>query len=134
MPVTLWTGFEPTQAEQRALSRADAKVMSKMKVKLEDVITYVTSLFDSEPAVKVRALERRVAELEAVNREWIADMVEQLQSIPNVEQAMVSTAGAPFTVADLIDDIRQLRPRGIEYIRLWRSALARVRRLKREGR
>ena len=105
--------------------------MSKTKHRLHDVLEYIASLFDLVPNHKLLQAEKRIAQLEALNQAWATDMVEQLRQIPDPDHALITGPGQSFTVAQLIDDIQHFRMRGIEYVNLWRRALARVRRERR---
>ncbi len=75
----------------------------------------------SSPAIS--KMRRRLTLLESMHHEWIEDLVATLKTIPSYENAIISSPDGPFTVAELVEDIQKLRPRGIEYIRLWRRTL-----------
>ena len=49
-----------------------------------------------------------------------AELLQQLQAIPNPEAAAI-TGREPYTVAELIQDVRDWTPRGRRHIQLWRS-------------
>jgi len=131
LPLALWTGNKPEPHEFDILDALHAQSMSKTKHRLRDVLEYATELFDLVPKHKLVRSERRVAQLEELNQAWVADMLEQLQEIPDPEHAIVAGATQSFTVAQLIDDIKHSRTRGIEYANLWRQAMARVRKERR---
>ncbi len=127
-PVLL-TGFEPDEKQKARLERIGAKVFSKMTDLRELLESIVTEEKEPKVARQLVELQSEVSTLKKMHEEWISDLVSQLEAIPGLDQAWISGAEEPFTVAQLIDDIKQLRPRGIEHIRLWRSALQTLRKL-----
>jgi CheY-like chemotaxis protein len=131
IPLALWTGFQPDPQERQVLESLEAKILSKTKHRLQDIVGYFEDVFASVPLQKLRIAERRIMELEELNLEWVRDMLQQLREIPDMERALISGAGGGYTVAELIDDIEQMRPRGREYIKLWREAQARLRSYRR---
>ena len=125
-PVLL-TGFEPDERERVRLEQIGAKVFSKMT----DLRELLESIVTEEPRIakQLVELQSELSTLKKMHEEWISDLISQLEAIPGLDQAWISGAEEPFTVAQLIDDIRQLRPRGIEHIRLWRNAFQTLRNL-----
>jgi hypothetical protein len=75
-------------------------------------------------------MQQRLRVLEGMHYEWIEDLVATLKEIPNYEKAIISGQNGPFTVAELIRDIQELKPRGVEYIRLWRRTLGTLLRIR----
>jgi CheY-like chemotaxis protein len=121
------TGFEPTAAERRRAERCGIKIYGKDSI--GDLQAYLAQPVKSPSPAKVREMENRLKLLELVHREWAADLVSLLKDKPEFEKALISSADGPFTVRELIEDIEELRPRGVEYVRLWRRALLTLLRL-----
>jgi CheY-like chemotaxis protein len=128
--VKLWTVFEPTEEEERRASQLGVKIVNKRQ--LVDLLDGLGLAVDTPEPGEVRKLRNRVRTLERVHQEWVDDLVSKLAEIPDLDKAVISSAKGPFTVAELIDDIRNLRPRGIEYIRLWRRAMGTILGLRRK--
>jgi CheY-like chemotaxis protein len=127
--VVMLTGFAPTAAEKQWSRRLGVVVYSKDS--WDDLANYVAQAGCSYDAREARELRRRLRILEYVHEEWVEDLVSKLQQIPELDKAFISSTEGPFTIAELIDDIRNVRPRGIEYIRLWRRALGTLLGLRR---
>jgi CheY-like chemotaxis protein len=124
------TGYDPHPAEIERLKRIGARVA----LKVADLITLLASFTDSDVPASARQmieLQTRVALLEKVHRAWNADLVEQLRAIPEPAESWILGGAEPFTVDDLLEDIRAMTPRGIEHINLWQSALRRLRKIRR---
>lgn len=125
----LWTVFDPTEEEERRADHIGVKIENKRQ--LVDVLDAIGRAAHPLDPTEVRRLRNRVKTLERVHQEWVEDLVSKLGEIPDLEKAVISSAKGPFTVAELIDDIRNLRPRGIEYVRLWRRAMGTILGLRR---
>lgn len=129
--LVLLTSFDPNLEERERLGSIDAKIFFKtenLPQFLDSLVERSSASNEPEPAQRLAELQGRVALLEALHQEWVADLVSQLGQIPNIESALISSGeGSNFSVAELISDIKELRPRGIEHIRLWRKALQRLR-------
>lgn len=130
--LVLLTSFEPTSDERRRLAAIRARVVDKTSGLPE----FLDGLLRGEPrkeAHHLAHLEARLARLEKLHREWVADLLAQLEEIPEREEAWISSSEEAFTVAELIHDIRSASPRGVEHIRLWRQALESLRQMGREA-
>jgi hypothetical protein len=103
------------QATQDAIGIARETLRSAQEVLGGDV--------PREPEKQLMKLQAKVEMLERYHEKWVSDLLEQLNAIPDPGEAWISSAKQPFTVAQLIDDIRKLTPRGIEHTDLWRNAL-----------
>jgi ActR/RegA family two-component response regulator len=125
----LLTGFEPTTEERKRLDAISAEVLYKM-TDLRDLLESLTGQKPNESAQQLIDLQSKVATLEGMHREWTRDLVESLEAIPNASEAWVSGGEEPFTIADMINDIKTLSPRGLEHVRLWRNAQHTLRELR----
>ncbi len=121
------TGHEATKEENRRAERLGVTIYQK------DSLSDLLDDFGSEISqIEARNLRRRVIALEKMNQEWAEDLLEKLEAIPELKEAIISSEGGDFTISDLIEDIRGLRPRGREYIRLWRRTLDTLLKLRRK--
>jgi DNA-binding NtrC family response regulator len=109
------TAHEPTETQRQRANTQGVRIVKKEF--LLDLLEHLKS----PPAT--RQMEQRLKVLEGMHREWIEDLIGTLKEVPGYEKAIISSQNGPFTVAELIEDIQKLRPRGIEYIRLWRRTL-----------
>jgi DNA-binding NtrC family response regulator len=118
--VTLYllTGYTPGPDARRRLEAINAQVATKQD-NLHTLLTELSSATPDDQATHVVKQQERIERLEAMEREWMLDLTEELASVPNPES--VAIAGAPdgTTVAQLLDDVRQRTPRGRELMRLW---------------
>ena len=57
------------------------------------------------------------------------DLIDQLQVIQNPTDVRISCGESSFTVAQLIEDIRKLTPRGLKHVKLWLNAQKTLRKL-----
>jgi hypothetical protein len=77
---------------------------------------------ESLPAEELR---ERVNKLEDCLRGMSGGLLEDLRAIPNPENSWINkgvSSEKAFTVADLIEDVQSLTPRGLEHLRLWVNA------------
>jgi hypothetical protein len=77
-------------------------------------------------------LQLRVTQLEDCLRALSGGLIEDLRAIPNPENSWVSKGISPekdFTVAQLVEDVQNLTPRGLEHLRLWGNAQQTLRKL-----
>jgi CheY-like chemotaxis protein len=119
--VIMLTGWNPTKEErQRALSLG---IDIYFKNSLDDFLDRVDKLGDPLDPNEIRKLRTRVKVLERMHQAWTDDLIAKLREIPDLEKAIVTSAEGNFTIAQLIEDIKELRPRGVEYIGLWRRAM-----------
>jgi hypothetical protein len=51
-----------------------------------------------------------------------AELLAQLRAIPNPKDSSITHGGESYSVAQLIEDIENLTPHGLEYIGLWKRA------------
>ncbi len=109
------TAYEPTDAQREHANMLGVRTMNKHS--LPDLLDHLSS------PPEMRLVQQRLKMLESMHQEWIGDLVTTLKEIPDFEKAMITGHKEPFTVAQLVKDIQDLRPRGIEYIRLWRRTL-----------
>jgi CheY-like chemotaxis protein len=127
--VIMLTGFDPTEEDQQhALSLG---VDIYFKNSLDDFLERIDNLGTPPDPGEIRRLRSRVKVLERVHQEWTNDLVAKLREIPDLENAIVSSEEGSFTIAQLIDDIQELRPRGIRYIGVWRRAMGTLLGLRR---
>lgn len=129
--LVLCTGYTPSEQELVRLNRISAQVLSRTT----DLNSFLSSLLAEPPdpaTSRLAEVQERLEVLEKVHREWTADLLEQIGAVPNARQAFIAGVSEPTSVADMIRDIEALTPRGIEYIRLWRSALKRLRTMGRK--
>lgn len=125
----LLTAYEPSENEMRRLENINVKILFK----ISDLKSFLKSLSKGETTYTSQFLidlQTRLTILETINREWVDDLIEQLEAIPNLEKSWVSCSDEPFTVEQLIHDIKNLNPRGIKHIRLWRKVQKTIRTKK----
>lgn len=137
--LALLTGFEPTPDQAKALGEIGADVYYKGEdfpqlmadIDARALQVYVDHRDTSAISQEVTALRDRLLSLELMHTEWIADLTEQLETIPNTDKRLVYTEEGPTSVRELIEDIKALRPRGIRHLRLWLRAKRTVREARR---
>jgi DNA-binding NtrC family response regulator len=134
----LLTGFDPSKEEKKRLDKANVLQFRKPEVAslLDSFIesddeTEISA--DSEAADQVLDLQARVEELEAIHRAWAVDLIEDLEAIEDQDGRIIGGAFNGATVAEVVTDIRDITPRGMEYIKLWRGAMSTLRRLGRKA-
>jgi len=118
------TAHEPTPIQRQRAEALGVQIVRKEF--LPDLLEHL----QSPPAT--RQMQQRLKALERMHQEWIEDLVAKLRDIPEYEKAFISSQNGPFTISELIDDIRELRPRGIEYIRLWRRTIGTLLQIRRK--
>jgi CheY-like chemotaxis protein len=128
--LVLLTGFEPTEAERARLNTIQAEIFSRT--------SSLSELFDSliagAPPYSTKRLveiQERLELFEQMHREWVVDLLSHLEAIPDPEHMLISGMDEPTTVAQIMRDIRELTPRGVEHIRLWQNAMKTLRKLGR---
>jgi len=121
MQTVILTGFPPTPTQMRRAEAEGIKIYKKES--LRDLQDNLERRAKIQSPNDLREMENRLKLLEPVHREWAADLVSLLKDKPELEKAWISSGEGPFSVQELIEDIEQLRPRGVEYVRLWRRAL-----------
>jgi len=137
--LALLTGFEPSPDQAKTLHAIGADVYYKgedLPQLLADIDAralqvYVDRRDTSALSQEVTALRDRLICLEQMHTEWIADLTQQLETMPDVEAPVIYTEDGPTSVRQLIDDIKALRPRGIRHLRLWLRGKRTVREARR---
>jgi DNA-binding NtrC family response regulator len=137
--LALLTAYQPTPEQKEILKKIKAEVFYKgpdllrllTEIEAQALMRYVDERDTNAITQEVHALRRRLALLDELHGEWMTDLVEQLSAIPNQETATVVTEDGPTTILALVDDIKNLRPRGIRHIRLWLQAKKTVREARR---
>lgn len=127
--VVMLTGFVPTDEEKKWAGKLGVVIYSKAA--LDDLIEYVMQAGSSSEAREARAARRRLRTLEYVHEQWTRDLINKLQEIPELQKAVISSAEGSFTIAQLIEDIRKLTPRGIKYIETWHQVMGTLLKLRR---
>jgi CheY-like chemotaxis protein len=117
----LLTGYQLTAAEQAQARQLGVTIFRKDA--LSDLLDYLERFAIRVEPLEMLKLRRQLVLLESLHEEWSADLVSMLREIPCPQEAIISSDDGPFTVAQLIDDIEKLRPRGREYMRLWRRTV-----------
>ena len=123
------TGYVPTASEKRRAEGNGIKIYQKES--LGDLQSHLSLPAKEYSQKEAREMENRLKILKLVNDEWIADLVALLRESPELEQSFITSAEGSFTLGELIKDIELLRPRGVEYIRLWRRTVSTLLRLQR---
>lgn len=124
------TAYTPTTAEKRRAEGSGIRIYQKESI--GELQEYLAQPLRTYTLKEIRKIENRIEIMEVIHNEWVADLISVLKETPELRQAVISSAEGPFTVQQLIEDIEELRPRGVEYIRLWRRTLATVLNLKKE--
>jgi len=125
--LALLTGYEPSAEQKKVLKEIHADYYYKgadLLPLLEEIggkalTLYVTKAEPGALTQEVTVLQQRLTLLEELHSAWTGDLVEQLAMIPNQDDPVIATEEGPMSIRALIDDIRNLRPRGIRHIRLW---------------
>ncbi len=60
------------------------------------------------------------------DREVADELIEEFIKMPNLEKKDIWGAGEGFSVADLIEDLRQLTPRGLRFVLMRQRARKRL--------
>lgn len=126
----LVTAYTINEEAERRLKRIGAEVHYKGT----DFSAFLGSLASGpadSPDVKID--RKRLQALEQMHAEWVADLMADLEAIPDASSAWISGSTSRFSVAELIDDIRNATPRGIEHVRLWQQSRRILRGLKRQS-
>jgi hypothetical protein len=129
LDAVILTGYVPTASEKRRAEGSGIRIYQKES--LGDLQSYLSLPARQYTQKEVREMENRLKILQLINSEWIADLVALLKESPELEKAFITSAEGSFTLGQLIKDIEQLRPRGVEYIRLWRRTVSTLLRLQR---
>ncbi len=122
------TGYEPTQAERQQATNLGVRLLKK-----DDLDELLDDLMRPRNRMEILKMENDLWRFKQMHQEWVDDLVKKLKRIPDLEEAIISSEEGPFTVAELIDDIKELRPRGREYVRLWRRALDTLLKLEKKS-
>lgn len=130
LPCAIVTAFEPSPGERRRASQLEVPIYKKGDA-LEDYLLSLKKDLAGVQARRLFELEARNQMLEQINSEWTQDLIECLLKVRSAETAVVNHGDETFTVAELIEDIRNFRPRGIEHIKMYRRLVAD--HLKRRG-
>lgn len=128
--VIMLTGWNPTEEERRRALNLGIDIYFKNS--LDDFLDRIDKLGEPLDPNIIRKLQSRIKVLERVHQAWTDDLIAKLREIPDLEKAIVTSAEGNFTIAELIEDIKELRPRGIEYIGLWRRAMGTLLGLRRK--
>ncbi len=129
--VYVLTGFDLSPEQLAALTQLHAKVFFKMR-DLREFLNMLVKRSPGDNAEQMIELQEELEVLKGMHREWMKDLMSKLEGIPNMAEAIVHSSGEGFTVQQLIDDIRELRPRGIEHIRLWQDVLRTLRKKRKK--
>jgi CheY-like chemotaxis protein len=76
-----------------------------------------------------RSESTRDKRLEGLYVAVVQPLLDELYAVPNPHSARISSSSESFSVAELIDDVRELTPRGLEHIGLWLRMLHTLQRL-----
>lgn len=122
------TGYEPNAFESQRARDLSVPIYRK-----DSLPEFADKLSSQDKDREVRKLLRRLRIFEGAHEEWVKDLIGKLKDIPHFETLVISSEEGPFTVEELIRDIRELRPRGREYIRLWQRTLGTFLKLGRKS-
>lgn len=141
LPVGLMSVFSPNADENRRIVACKLTLYDKHQ--LDDLLGQLIAEVQSQQQVRldlvgrVRELETRNASLTVRNRllersyeEILQDLVASLKTIPEPQEKAFWYDGQEILVGELIEDIRNLTPRGVKFIGLWRRAMANLRKAK----
>ncbi|HEY2390897.1 MAG TPA: response regulator [Candidatus Angelobacter sp.] len=118
LEIVLLTGHDPTPSEKERAEELGVPIHRK-----DSLAELLDGLEKDRMNPEMRRLRHREKVLLAAHSMWVEDFVTKLKSIPDFEKTIISSEDGAFTVAELVDDIKELRPRGREYIRLWQHTM-----------
>jgi CheY-like chemotaxis protein len=118
LEIVLLTGHDPKPSEEQR-----AKELGVLIHRKDSLAELLDGLAEDRTNPEMRRLRHEGKTLRAAHLMWVEDFIKKLSSIPDFEKTLISSEDGSFTVAELIDDIKELRPRGREYIRLWQRTL-----------
>jgi DNA-binding NtrC family response regulator len=127
--LALLTGHSPTREQRVRLNQIGAEYYSKDAV--EQLLQDLSEQLRDREHHDLDAMRSRIRQLERLNGELLADFVAELRRIRNPDEQVVVNGDDVFTVAELISDLEQQTPRGIEHVRLWLRAFGTLRQMGR---
>lgn len=131
------SGYEPNAEERPRLLAIGAEIRRKSEMgalleELGELPPPAETLKIVDYRARISALEERNRSLQAqiedaadVQRQWTSVIADRLKRMPDGDKAIIYFRDEAFSVAELIDDLERVTPRGRQFLRLWASAFKR---------